>query len=487
LEGSEAGGDDSVGSLAGGEAEALSGAGGADGSLASGTASASAASGGLSMSQDPCSPVSHILFIVHGMGATPETLRRNVREVSNNLMAMQKYWFWHVNINVHVEMIDWKSSFSELQGSIFDRITPGEARGMRMSLNSTLSDVIFYKTPHHRSRIHEIVTNRMNTRLDTLRLDPSGRFADAGVSIVGHSLGSVIAYDVLAGYGSDEDSPALEFEVDHFFLWGSPLGAFLSIADIEHQSGKFVLPRTLNTYNVFHPHDPVAFRLEPLYYHTEEQAAPETIAYWANNGVRPSKQWAQTYEYAKGLAHQKWTAFTSRMWEVVGTSSKAEVLREQWDSYLNNDRGLSSTGASSWRGKGMLVGPDGVDDSMRVDYSLQELALEAYVESYGLLQSHFCYWNSHDVGLFMLKKMTNQDTAELNADERDKMEAQVAAAAAKASAAAIADPSEEGDEVLSIAATPSPSQAEGPLAMLQNFDIGGVFVRHFADTPCVKR
>ena len=41
----------------------------------------------------------------------------------------------------------------------------------------------------------------------------------------GHSLGSVIAYDVLSGYcGPDSEKmaemPKLDFEIDTYFLWG---------------------------------------------------------------------------------------------------------------------------------------------------------------------------------------------------------------------------------------------------------------------------
>jgi len=211
--------------------------------------------------------VSHIILVVHGMGATKEALERNVRDLTASLSEMQKYWFWHVGVHVHVEMIDWKCVLSQLQSTIFDKITPVEARITRMSLNSTLSDVIFYKTAHYRSKIHAIVLQKMNACLRQVRSDLAGCFQNARVSFIGHSLGSVIAYDVLSGLAiADGEGTGLEFEVENFFLWGSPLAAFVSIADIEHQSGKFTLPSRLNTYNLFHPHDPVAFRLEPLFY-----------------------------------------------------------------------------------------------------------------------------------------------------------------------------------------------------------------------------
>lgn len=376
----------------------------------------------------PLPKVTHILFVIHGMGATEEGLQRNTKELQDSLDEMQKYWFWHTNIAVHVEMIDWKSSLSATQSEIFNRITPDEARNTRMSLNSTLSDAIFYKTAHHRAKIYDIVTRKMNEGFHGLRADPSGRFADARVSVVGHSLGSVIAYDVLSGYcGPDmnSDMPKLDFQIDTLFLWGSPLAAFVSIADIEHQHGKFILPDTVKVCNIFHPHDPVAFRIEPLYYHAQEQIPPEMIAHYVNNGFRSSKQWARSYEYAKGLARQKWTAFKSRVYEVLGASDQADFDRAAWQSYLDSDQDLSSLAFQP--GAAGSDEQDG-DDTMlthkvRMDYVLQEHAGEALVESYGLLQSHFCYWTSRDVALLMLKKMGQQETAELNSAERERADA----------------------------------------------------------------
>merc|ERR1740121_3081238 len=371
------------------------------------------------------------------------------------------YWFWHTNLNVHFEMIDWKSSLTEAQTSIWNRITPheGSSRSTRMSLNSTLGDVIFYKTAHHRSKIHEIVTQKMNTRLRMLRADPSDRFRDAGVSIVGHSLGSVIAYDVLTNYSGvkegEEATCALDFNVDNFFLWGSPLAAFVSIADEDHERIRLTLPKGLNTYNIFHPHDPIAFRLEPLQQAASEVGPPETVPYYANNGIRPSKQWTQSYEYAKGLAHQKWTSFKSNLWEAVGSERAADDMRIEWESYLKGESLLDERGPRT-----------------RLDFVLQELAMEAAWETYGMLQSHFCYWTSHDVALMVLKKISQQDTAELNADERDQREL--------AAKRAVKEECQEDQLMLPL----------GPLALLQHsltLPTGQSIAERFADVPCFSR
>lgn len=440
----------------------------------------------------PGAPVTHVLFVVHGMGATPEALRKNKKDLRENFGAMQKYWFWHTDANVHVEIIDWKSALSAEQSAIFDRITPAEARTTRMSLNATLSDVIFYKTAHHRTKIHDIVTRKMNTRLRALRAEPNGRCANARVSVVGHSLGSVIAYDVLSGFGVEEGG-ALEFEVDSYFLWGSPLAAFISIADIEHQSGKFTLPGRISTYNIFHPHDPVAFRLEPLYYHDQDQIVPETIPHWVNNGIEPSMQWVRSYEYAKVLANRKWAALKNRVWQAVGASAQPDVSRLQWDSYVNSDPDSPCLLATNSRVRSEVVGQEEEEEEpeetllgprMRIDYALQEHLVEGYVESYALLQSHFCYWTSHDVALFMLKKLSQQEVAELSYAQKEQQEAAALTAAEAAPAAGGAD----GSESEGPAAEELPdggSGARAALSLLPTLPQRAELLRRLVDMPCL--
>lgn len=367
------------------------------------------------------SKITDILFVVHGMGATDEGLACNVRELTSALNCMRDFWFWHTNLEVHVEMVSWKEVFSATQTSIFDRITPAEKmKGTRMTINSTLSDILFYKHPHYRAKIHEILISKMNSRVCALRDDPSGRFSDARVSIVGHSLGSVITYDILTL--PQTEPRQLEFKVDHFFLWGSPLAAFISIADENNEFGEFVLPESVSVCNIFHPQDPVAFRLEPLYYPDQEQVSPATIPYHGNNGSRSSKQWAQSYEYAKSVANQKWLALKNSIWEAIGATAKVDFTRQQFDLFMNADQDFDAVlGTRTAKQTVHEQAEETVmKPKMRIDHALQEQTIESVVESLGLLQSHFCYWRSHDVALFMLEKLSQEPAAAMNSDERDK-------------------------------------------------------------------
>jgi hypothetical protein len=70
----------------------------------------------------------------------------------------------------------------------------------------------------------------------------------------------VICYDLL---NKQKNDPDLEFDVENLFLLGSPLGMFLSV----YYQEDFVvnqLPKCKKIYNVFHPSDLIAYRIEPL-------------------------------------------------------------------------------------------------------------------------------------------------------------------------------------------------------------------------------
>merc|ERR1712032_1592127 len=107
---------------------------------------------------------------------------------------------------------------------------------------------------------------------------------------------------------------------------------------------------------------------------------------------------------------------------------------------------------------------------MRIDFTLQEHMAEGIVESYGVYQSHFCYWTSHDLALFVLKKISQHDTAELNAVEHEQKEAESrasaeAAAATAASAEALVISAAAADELTTRSNKNQAIAAGGALAL----------------------
>lgn len=58
--------------------------------------------------------------------------------------------------------------------------------------------------------------------------------------------------------------PQLNFHPKAFFALGSPIGMFVTIRGIDNLGKDFILPTCPAFFNIFHPFDPVAYRIESL-------------------------------------------------------------------------------------------------------------------------------------------------------------------------------------------------------------------------------
>ncbi|CAM9633698.1 unnamed protein product [Scytosiphon promiscuus] len=175
-------------------------------------------------------------------------------------------------------------------------ITLPRAPTLRAFTNDTLLDILYFMSPEYHQVIVEEVTQEINRVLDLFRKHT--RNWSGKVSIVAHSLGAIICFDIMANQppsgsfsrasgggntgppttptdtipvppaaaeGNDTDFPALSARVENVFCLGSPIGMFLMIRGQHRRLGKaFRLPGCRRLFNIFHPYDPVAFRLEPL-------------------------------------------------------------------------------------------------------------------------------------------------------------------------------------------------------------------------------
>ncbi|XP_055914995.1 protein retinal degeneration B isoform X1 [Eupeodes corollae] len=125
-----------------------------------------------------------------------------------------------------------------------------------------------------------------------------GRGFSGQIAMLGDSMGSLLAYEALCranGTNRDEDDrvvdieldakrllvapsprrrrsssssdtrlPKLDFEVSDFFMFGTPLSIVLASRKLHDSRQNLVRPNCLQVYNMFHPTDPIASRLEPL-------------------------------------------------------------------------------------------------------------------------------------------------------------------------------------------------------------------------------
>ncbi|XP_058234777.1 phospholipase DDHD1b [Hemibagrus wyckioides] len=293
--------------------------------------------------EDTPPAATHIVFVVHGIGQKMDQ-GRIIRNTSMMRDAARKMAEKHFSDRTteHVEFlpVEWRSKLS-LDGDTVDTITPDKVRGLRDMLNSSAMDIMYYTSPLYRDEITRGLTSELN-RLYTLFCSRNPEFEEKGrVSIVSHSLGCVITYDIITGWDpvrlhhqeapvavetdplwrssheqrlveelhltrmrlrgledqfqslkSSRNSPALKFKVENFFCMGSPLAVFLALRGVRPGSCRtqnHILPRSIcnRLFNIFHPTDPVAYRLEPLILKHYSNVAPVQIHWYNTSSPAP--------------------------------------------------------------------------------------------------------------------------------------------------------------------------------------------------------
>ncbi|KAL4986855.1 DDHD domain-containing protein [Aspergillus falconensis] len=381
-------------------------------------------------------------------------------------------------------------------------ITLESVPAVRNLISDLAIDVLLYQSKH-RDQISAIVRDECNRIVELYRKrNPS---FNGTVSLCGHSLGSAILFDILCsgdtgarkGSISDETgASSFAFECEEFFCLGSPVALFemlkgktiagrspqrgectgdyaavsvgsrskrqpatvgTAVAVTENQSAVSV-PKCQQLYNIFHPSDPVSYRMEPLISLAMSSLKPQPLpsvkrSIWTASGQSLSLIGSRVGQSVGSL----WTNFTSGVASSLlnrslgigseESSRQRSDTRPQTQSHSSLPQNVSNLGDRS----PTLIDPDletlydgfqkaklrrektaasserESDSSMkdmdrglrklkfeeekvrllnsngRVDYSIQEGAFD--ISLIASLASHLSYWSDEDVNHFMLSQM----------------------------------------------------------------------------------
>ncbi|EOY17114.1 Shoot gravitropism 2 (SGR2) isoform 2 [Theobroma cacao] len=151
---------------------------------------------------DYCSqvPVRHLVFMVHGIGQRLEKSNLvddvgNFRHITASLA--ERHLTSHQRGTQRVLFIpcQWRRGLKLSGEAAVENITLDGVRGLRVMLSATVHDVLYYMSPIYCQSIIDSVSNQLNRLyLKFLKRNPG---YDGKVSIYGHSLGSVLSYDIL--------------------------------------------------------------------------------------------------------------------------------------------------------------------------------------------------------------------------------------------------------------------------------------------------
>ena len=321
--------------------------------------------------------VDFVFFYVHGIGGTEETLNESLRRLDEMLTFVKEQWFWPVNCEMKVELINWKNAFSEEQESIFEKIKPVKQNknshdrlsAARHKLNITFADILYYMVPNRRAGIIRIVADRMNQKMAQMRAASPSKYRNSKIVLIGYSLGSVILHDLLMMNLDPASTVRINFPVHALYLLGSPLSVVLSVRNELDTPPRLTLPHHVQRYyNIYDPNDPVAFRQEPLFFGDEvDECAPAVLLPVfdnPSNEKRPADQLQRFDEEAVPLS-------------------------------------------------GMLAYSRRLDYSLNVPLAGDTMSslMPAVALAAPMMQAHASYTQSRDVGLFIWRSLTGFDPA----------------------------------------------------------------------------
>uniref|UniRef100_A0A671VXX9 DDHD domain containing 2 n=1 Tax=Sparus aurata TaxID=8175 RepID=A0A671VXX9_SPAAU len=470
--------------------------------------------------------VDHLVFMVHGIGPACDLRFRSIiqcvndfRSASLSLLASHYKRAQQDGQVGRVEFlpVNWHSSLhGDATGVDEDiqRITLPSISKLRHFTNDTLLDLFFYNSPTYCQTIVDTVASEIN-RLHTLFNQRHPEFKGA-VSVVGHSLGSLILFDLLTNQRTDSDPrkgvpsdepfhrncdtleqtltrlglqqyletlqaenldleslalcqdsdlkdlgiplgprkkilnyvkrkwlpepqfhraqsitsavdyeyfdvgigqvsieyPQLAFHPQTFFAFGSPIGMFLTVRGLKQVDPNYTFPTCKSFYNIYHPYDPVAYRIEPMIV-SDVDLEPMLIPHHKGRKrmhleLKDSltRMSMDLKNNVLGSLRTAWQSFARLPVAALPPVEEGETTLER---NLQEAQGKSTficrvcVCVKEMEQPEIKVGM--LNGGRRIDYVLQEKPIESFNEYLFAIQSHLCYWESEDTALLLLKEI----------------------------------------------------------------------------------
>lgn len=327
---------------------------------------------------------------------------------------------------------------------LVNRVTLDNIPAIRSIASDVGLDIVLYMTPTYFLKIIERVLSEVR-RLHEIFKRAAGEGADkVCVSFMGHSLGSAIVTDLISFVTKDlsesnvdalakEVSNSLGFTVDRFFAVGSPLPMITLLKQLRpcgcvpeiHKLGTeavedckrqypcipdfdFTDPRPKDLvfscrqfYNIFHPYDPIAYRMEPLLVSPLEMSKftyPLRLPYNKKGALHLKRQMEESVQEWKVKANRAKDDILNSLPDWLRPKSVSPTLTAEDEDQPGNSPQLIAS-PSTTPHPALLK----FNDHGRVDFSIEESLFEnAYVSA---ISSHFSYWEDVDVAAFLVVEL----------------------------------------------------------------------------------
>ena len=335
-----------------------------------------------STGDDPSMKCKHLIITVHGIGEALWSKKTfNFKPFERNCEVLRSLLSEYCDAvqpsRVEVLPVTWFHILSEsLDMKRMTDITLNTIPVFRQIANGAISDIIFYLNKQHREKIVVHVIERIKELVSLFRA--RNPHFTGPISLIGHSLGSVICFDAL----SSPDFPADEISLDNLFLFGSPLGVFLTARD---QAGMLPLSGCRNVFNLIQPNDPVCYRIEPLLVPLLRGVDPEILPYHKTGGLAATTQIRKTASSIIGFfSADNQSSYIERLSRVVtGTPPPPEP-----ESPVSI--GLKSVMK--------------MNNGSRIDWIVQQGFMPAGTDYADAITAHMSYFDNRDVARFVYER-----------------------------------------------------------------------------------
>lgn len=403
--------------------------------------------------------VDHLVLCVHGIGQilgykyelvnfthSINVMRSTMRHVYQNGLKYQEIAYGdnydaknqqqQANNRIQILPVLWRHDVSFHPRKPFDLerekgksrlpslgdINVNGVKPLRDIVGDVVLDVLLYYEPRYLKEIFSLVVTELN-RVHLLFKQKNPDF-NGKVHIMGHSLGSAIAFDLLSFQKvpgmKESDEYALDFEVENLFCVGSPVGMFKLLeqknirprsddgeaTDPTDISEDVISPKCKNLYNIFHPCDPVSYRMEPLvnpeFSHYKEEGIPFALQGF-NTQVQNLSQLGDDFQEKISQALSWFKSDSSAPKSIEQKASLENALRDVLST-------LTSTGTEKAKKTSVEIMPQEhlqellkLNRSGRIDYCLPMGVFSIAIVS--AISAHVSYFEDEETAGFLMKEI----------------------------------------------------------------------------------
>lgn len=395
--------------------------------------------------------VDHLVLCIHGIGQvlgnkyqsidfthSINVLRNTLKKVYQSdpqYRALTHHDVDDANTTIQVLPISWRHRIDfhpSKNFELFDdqgnhrlpklsQINVDGVQSLRNIMGDVVLDVLLYYEPHYIDQVFEVVVLELN-RVYSLYMERHPDFKGK-VHILGHSLGSAISFDILSkqpnkrpAFKDFNDSRDLAFDVDNLFCVGSPVGVFRLLAqqnirarelmppDIDYRLPLLEAssPRCENLYNLFHPCDPVGYRMEPLVSPRFANFKPEPVPF-AMKGLNSQIKGLATF--GEGI-QQKFSAAIfgkKREADAEDESALGDIIKNIVSD--TSDEAYDENLVVDMRKRDLAVLTK-LNKSGRIDYCLPMGVFDISLVS--AISAHVSYFEDENTAGFLLKQMLSR-------------------------------------------------------------------------------